>query len=111
MRSVLCAVLSFFALAAGVRADEIRLKDGSKIVGNVVGFEDGSFKVETAYGFALIRKDSISEIIPAAPAGPKQSAPLPKPLLASQPKRLLLARRPSQRPRRQLIRRRLHQPS
>lgn len=72
MRRVLCAVLSLFALAAGARADEIRLKDGSKITGTVVGFEDGSFKVETAYGFALIRKESISEIIPAAPGEPKQ---------------------------------------
>jgi hypothetical protein len=69
--------LSFFALAASARADEIRLKDGSKIVGNVVGFEDGSFKIETAYGFAMVRKDSIAEILPTAetkPAASKGSA-------------------------------------
>jgi hypothetical protein len=74
MKPVLCAALSLFALAAGVRADEIRLKDGSKIVGSIVGFEDGSFKVETAYGFAMVRKDSISEIIPAVPAEAKPAA-------------------------------------
>jgi hypothetical protein len=75
MQRVLCAALSFFALAAGVRADEIRLKDGSKITGSIVGFEDGSFKVETAYGFAMIRKDSIAEIVPTAPSEAKPSAP------------------------------------
>jgi hypothetical protein len=71
MQRFLCAALSLFALAAGVLADEIRLKDGSKIVGNIVGLEDGSFKVETAYGFAMVRKDSIAEIIPTVPAEAK----------------------------------------
>jgi hypothetical protein len=69
-----CAALSLFALAPRVRADEIRLKDGSKIVGNVVGIEDGAFKVETAYGFAMVRKDSIAEIIPTSPAETKPAA-------------------------------------
>lgn len=68
------AVLSIFALAPGVRSDEIRLKDGSKIIGSVVGVEDGAFKVETAYGFAMIRKDSIAEIIPTSPAEAKPTA-------------------------------------
>lgn len=72
MRPILCAALSIIALATAAHADEIRLKDGSKIVGNVVGFEDGSFKVETAYGFALVRKDSIAEIVPTA--GTKSAA-------------------------------------
>ena len=56
--------LSFLLLAATVRADEIRLKDGSKIMGTIVGYEGDSFKVQTSYGFAMIRKDSIAEIIP-----------------------------------------------
>ena len=67
-------LLSLAVFAAGVRADEIRLKDGSKIVGTVVGYEDGSFKVETAYGFALVRKDSIAEIIPADAKGAARAA-------------------------------------
>jgi len=58
---------------AVARADELHLKDGSKIIGNIVGFEDGSFKVETAYGFAMVRKDSIQEIVPSAPAKPVES--------------------------------------
>jgi hypothetical protein len=77
MRKSLCALVSLcsmFALAAAVRADEIRLKNGSKIIGNIVGIEDGSFKVETAYGFAMIRKDSIAEIIPTASGEAKQPA-------------------------------------
>jgi hypothetical protein len=74
MQRVLCAALSLFALATAVRADEIRLKDGSKITGSIVGFEDGSFKVETAYGFAMIRKDSIAEIVPTVPVEAKPTA-------------------------------------
>jgi hypothetical protein len=68
------AALSLFALTPRVRADEIRLKDGSKIIGNVVGIEDGAFRVETAYGFAMVRKDSIAEIIPTSPAEAKPAA-------------------------------------
>jgi hypothetical protein len=56
------AVLLLAASAA--LADEIRLKDGTKIIGTIVGFEDNSFKVETSYGFALVRKDKIAAIIP-----------------------------------------------
>jgi len=84
MQRILCAALSIFALAAGVRADEIRLKDGSKIVGNIVGIEDGAFKIETAYGFAMVRKDSIAEIIPTAPAEAKPAAQKPAPAKPSE---------------------------
>jgi hypothetical protein len=63
-RLILLAVLSGAIVA---RADEIRLKDGTKISGTIVGFENGSFKVETAYGFALIRKDKVADIIISAP--------------------------------------------
>jgi hypothetical protein len=65
----ICASLSvlafLLALGASARADEFHLKDGSKIVGTIVGYEDGAFRVETSYGFALVRKESIAEIIPA----------------------------------------------
>jgi hypothetical protein len=62
------------AAAASVRADEIRLKDGSKIVGTIVDFQDDSFKVQTAYGFAMVRKDSIAQIIPTEPGKSSESA-------------------------------------
>jgi len=64
MRRSLFLFLACVTLAAGARADEIHLKDGSKIVGSIVGYEENAFKVETSYGFAMVRKDSIAEIIP-----------------------------------------------
>jgi hypothetical protein len=73
-------LLAMLALGGIARGDEFRLKDGSKIVGTIVGFENGAFKVETAYGFAFVRKDSIAEIVPAdkkaSPDSAQQSAPL-----------------------------------
>lgn len=65
MKRLLCALGLLLAVAAGVRADEIRLKDGSKIIGVIVDFENDSFKIQTAYGFAMVRKDSIAQIIPS----------------------------------------------
>jgi len=44
------------------RADELKLKDGTKIVGTIVGFEDNSFKVKTSYGFAVVQKDQVASI-------------------------------------------------
>jgi hypothetical protein len=64
MRRSLFLFLACVTLANGARADEIHLKDGSKIVGSIVGYEENAFKVETSYGFAMVRKDSIAEIIP-----------------------------------------------
>ena len=71
-------LLALMLFAATVRGDEIRLKDGSKIIGTIVGYEDDSFKVQTSYGFALVRKDDVAEIIPSAPKQPPP-APAPKP--------------------------------
>jgi hypothetical protein len=83
----LCAVC---ALCAFARADELRLRDGTTIKGTIVGFEDDHFKVETAYGFALVRRDRVAAITmsdakaasarkPAAPA----KAPPPTPPVAT----------------------------
>jgi hypothetical protein len=61
-------VIPFLVLLAALinmtvaRADEIRLKDGTKISGTIVGFENDSFRVETSYGFALILKDRVADI-------------------------------------------------
>ena len=74
MRRRLCVFGLVLAMAVGVRADEIRLKDGSKIIGTIVDFENDSFKVQTAYGFAMVRKDSIAQIIPAEPGKGSESA-------------------------------------
>jgi hypothetical protein len=56
------AALAFLPLLASARADEIKLKDGSKINGTIVGFEDNSFKVKTSYGFAVVQKDQVVSI-------------------------------------------------
>lgn len=49
-------------VAFGVRADEIKLKDGTKISGTIVGFEENSFRVKTSYGFAVVQKDQVLSI-------------------------------------------------
>src|SRR5512135_1946540 len=78
------ALLSLLILAGAARADEIRLKDGTKIIGTIVGFENDSFRVETSFGFAIVQKDKVADIsIVAAKKDsepkPKTSAPAPPP--------------------------------
>jgi hypothetical protein len=63
------SVLTLCASGLSARADEIRLKNGRKLSGVIVGYEDDMFKVKTDYGYELIKKDSIASIIPSAPAG------------------------------------------
>jgi hypothetical protein len=54
--------LALLQFAVPARADEIKLKDGSKINGTIVGFENNSFKVKTSYGFAVVQKDQVVSI-------------------------------------------------
>jgi hypothetical protein len=84
-----CAVAALVCalLGAAAQADEIHLKDGSKIDGTIVGYEGNSFRVQTSYGFALVRKDSIAEIIPGdKPASGKTAAVKPGDADAGAPK-------------------------
>jgi hypothetical protein len=86
----LCFLLAILAVAGKARADEFHLKDGSKIVGTIVGFENGAFKVQTSYGFATVRKDSIAEIVPdekkaAADSGQQPGALKPAGFAAATP--------------------------
>ncbi len=67
--------------AAGAHADEIKLKDGTKIVGTIVGFEDNSFKVKTSYGFAVVQKDQIVSIVVSD--GAKKADTVAKPSAAA----------------------------
>jgi hypothetical protein len=46
-------------------ADEIRLKDGKKLYGVIVGYDDNMFKVKTDFGYVLVEKDKIAQIIPS----------------------------------------------
>ena len=54
-------------------ADEIRLKDGKKLYGVIVSYEDNMFKVKTDFGYVLVEKDKIASIIPDTPSGPASS--------------------------------------
>jgi hypothetical protein len=73
------AALAFLPLAAAARADEIKLKDGSKISGTIVGFEDNSFKVKTSYGFAVVQKDQVVSITVTGDARQPESDSAKKP--------------------------------
>jgi len=64
-RTILCrlclsALLCVFCFPAA--ADELKLRDGTRITGRIVGFDDDHFKVETPYGFALVRRDKVASI-------------------------------------------------
>jgi len=72
--TLLCALASC-AMADSVRADDLKLKDGSKISGTIVGFEENSFKVKTSYGFALVERNQVVLISMPEPA----KAPADKP--------------------------------
>ena len=53
--------------ASTALADEIRLKDGKKLYGVIVSYEDNMFKVKTDFGYVLVEKDKIASIIPDSP--------------------------------------------
>ena len=74
-RKVLCGLGLLAAAVLGSEAalaDEIRLKDGRKLYGVIVAYEDNMFKVKTDFGYVLVEKDKIASIIPDTPA---QTAP------------------------------------
>jgi hypothetical protein len=91
---LVAAGLALSALAWPARADEIRLKDGKKLYGVIVGYEENMFKVKTDYGYVLVEKDKIASIIPTPPAksepdpAAKKDAPAhpSKPASEAQPK-------------------------
>jgi hypothetical protein len=64
--AIFASAMSVLSLHA--RADEIRLKDGKKLSGVIVGYEDNMFRVKTEYGFVLVEKDKIASIVPSLPA-------------------------------------------
>jgi hypothetical protein len=62
------AVAALGLIATASQADEIRLKDGKKLYGVIVAYEDNMFKVKTDFGYVLVEKDKIASIIPDTPA-------------------------------------------
>ena len=59
--------VALFGATAAARADEIRLKDGKKLYGVIVAYEDNMFKVKTDFGYVLVEKDKIASIVPSTP--------------------------------------------
>lgn len=87
---LLAIALASLLLASPARADELKLKDGTIITGKIVGFEGDSFKVETSYGFALVRRDKVASITmsddaPARNAAEKSDAAKPSSAAPPQP--------------------------
>ena len=71
-----CAVAAC-ATPGKVQADDLKLKDGTKISGTIVGFEQNAFKVKTSYGFALVEKDQVVLIsMPEATKAPADKPPV-----------------------------------
>jgi len=74
----LCLAVANALLAPPTHADELKLKDGTKISGTIVGFEENAFKVKTSYGFAEVQKDQVVSIS-ITPAKDTAAAEKPKP--------------------------------
>ncbi len=75
----------FSAMAPCAWADEIQLKDGKKLYGVIVAYEDNMFKVKTDFGYVLVEKDKILKIIPSTPAGKSEPQPTAKKDAAQHP--------------------------
>jgi hypothetical protein len=81
---VLC-VVAMCAVAIPAAADEIRLKDGKKLYGVIVAYEDNMFKIKTEYGYVLVEKDKIASIVPTTPATAPPAKAEPKPAAKKEP--------------------------
>jgi len=55
-------VLTFSAIGVSARADEIRLKDGKKLYGVIVAYEDNMFKVKTDLDLCSSKKTKSSPL-------------------------------------------------
>jgi hypothetical protein len=83
----LCAALCLSATSAF--SDEIRLKDGKKLYGVIVAYEDNMFRIKTDFGFVLVEKDKIASIIPMTEsASSSASANTTKPAKAPEKKQI-----------------------
>lgn len=72
-RLLFAILLTFGCLA--VRADELHLKDGSKLIGTIVGYQGSAFRVKTSYGYALVERSSVASITvtPNSPSSEEKS--------------------------------------
>jgi hypothetical protein len=91
-------VLALSALAYSARADEIRLKDGKKLFGVIVAYEDNMFKVKTDYGYVLVEKDKIASIVPTTPGAKSEPESNTKKDPAAQPSKPAADSKPGMEP-------------
>src|ERR1700689_1101280 len=86
-RGSLIPLVTFLAAFSVARADELKLKDGTTVVGTIVGFEEHSFKVKTSYGFAEVQKDQAVSIVfsPVAKKKEVEKKPHPHPEAGAAP--------------------------
>jgi hypothetical protein len=71
------------ALPFASRADELKLRDGTTLKGTIVGFDENGFKVQTSFGYAVVRKDQVVTIFVTGTGNP---TPGDKPPAAENPK-------------------------
>jgi hypothetical protein len=63
MQKILCAWIATIALACvPVRAEEIQLKDGTKVTGKLTGITNDTFQVKTAYGDIQVPRAQVISI-------------------------------------------------
>jgi hypothetical protein len=92
MRRALALIGVVLLAGLPLRAEEFHLKDGTRIVGKIVGYEKDAFRVETSFGLAIIYKDRVQRIVfegslpsstpaaqPAAPSAPPPARSEPPP--------------------------------
>jgi len=74
LRNLLALSFAFSIAVIPAAAEELVLKSGQKIVGTIVGYEEDMFRVQTEFGFALIRKDKVASI-DFAPGSSNEAVP------------------------------------
>jgi hypothetical protein len=89
------ALLGAFLCAAPAFGDEIRLKDGKKLYGVIVGYEENMFKVKTDFGYVLVEKDKIAAIIPETATAGDPAAAKSDPEPAKKPEAVTDAKSPA----------------
>lgn len=60
---LVCGMVLAGMAAAPARAEEFLLKDGTRLVGTIIGYEGKAFRVRTSFGLAIIEKDKVERII------------------------------------------------
>lgn len=76
MKRIFLCFAAGLVFVSAVQADEIHLKDGTKIIGTIVGYEKNSFRVKTAYGFAEVERSAVESItVSTAAKDEKEKSP------------------------------------